>query len=280
MAGADPDPGSSRAGKGGRGRALGGRLRAGWRSLWLRRRLEVRAALVLVLGILVLAATEVVIAVQQLREQSAVTELTTARAVQVDNLNLQVAMVNQDTGLLGYAATGQHAFLEPYDLGRAQQGSLLRSLDRRSRGTQFRRAVADVETSAAAWSAWAATRKAAVDAAGGPAIDEAADRQGESAFNRFRAADARLTVLVENRLLPSETAAAAAHQSVRNALLVGGSIVSFTLLLLSAILVTSTLRPIAQVAATVDKLASGTPVVIPGTQRWDEVGTLARALEH
>src|SRR5207237_5268572 len=134
-------------------------------------------------------------------------------------------MVDQETGLRGYAATGQPVFLEPYESGRPQVGPLLRALQRQSRGTRFAAAVDVVQVKAGGWFDWATMRKAQVDVARAPVVDTPADEAGKAEFDEFRVADDHLATLLQDQLQPLLAAAAASRQRVVNALVVGGPLV-------------------------------------------------------
>src|SRR5437868_7428356 len=144
MAGLGPELRSSQRGGRGTWAAVSGLLLPGQRPRWPQLGLQLQARLAMAVGMLVLLITAAVIAASLVAEAGDVGQLGRTRGLQVDNLQLEVAMVDQETGVRGYAATGQPVFLQPYESGRAQLGPLLRTLERESRGTRFAAAVLDV----------------------------------------------------------------------------------------------------------------------------------------
>src|ERR1700730_6469955 len=75
-------------------------------------------------------------------------------ALQVDQNNILLAMVNQETGLRGYIATDNTVFLVPYTTGRTQYLLAVRQMKDQALGSDLSEtttALAHVEKRANAW---------------------------------------------------------------------------------------------------------------------------------
>jgi signal transduction histidine kinase len=92
----------------------------------------------------------------------AIVRLSNARNVVLDRngpavlaqMQLETALVNQESGLRGYALTGREQFLDPYRSGRSAERDQLRELERLTTGddmAQARRDTARVRARARAW---------------------------------------------------------------------------------------------------------------------------------
>jgi signal transduction histidine kinase len=131
----------------------------------------------------------------------AITRLSHARALVVDRLDpattaalrLSNAFVNEETGVRGYALTGQAQFLAPYRSGRRDERASLAALRRLApmgEDPQVRTDADAVEAAAARWRArYAAPGIARV--ARGARLSSAASRTGKRLFDNVRANLAR-----------------------------------------------------------------------------------------
>src|SRR2546429_4579543 len=249
-------------------------------AVWRRpQQLRSQAALALLLGLLVLVTLLAATFIALNREQDASGRLQQARVVQVDNLQLLIAMGDQETALRGYAGTGQATFLETYRSGREEQRRQLDQLVAEARGTGSEAAVAQVQATAGVWSEWADGREAAIEAARGPVAAPAADQHGAALFASFRAADDRLTGELSRLVERGMDGLAGSRAQARGAVLFGGPVVLVCLLALASLLLFSTLGPVQELARTAERLAAGARAGVPHVERRDEVGTLARALQ-
>jgi signal transduction histidine kinase len=173
--------------------------------------------------------------------------------------HLLAAMVDQETGVRGYALSGDDGFLAPYNTGRPATAAALAQLDRLTRDTPSLRAnVHGVALAAREWEtgyAEVTIRQVQQDPA--RARDRLTVGAGKRRFDAFRAALARL----ESRLVPARQAARQRlDHSARTTLLwvLGTGIV----VLLSVAGVAATLRgvivqPLATLAAGVRRVAGG-----------------------
>jgi signal transduction histidine kinase len=162
--------------------------RAGWT---LRRRLSLTFAL---LGVLVVAGTGAA--------AGALARLNSAQHRQVDRLDpaiqtstdLFISLVNQETGLRGFALTHQEQFLTPYLTGRAATDADLGLLRTRVAGEpRIRRDVDALANAARAWqTSYAVPAVAIIKATPRNQIPRVEFTRGKSLFDRVRAAYDRM----------------------------------------------------------------------------------------
>jgi signal transduction histidine kinase len=189
---------------------------------------------------------------------------------------LGTAFLNQETGVRGYALSGQRAFLAPYTEGLAEQQHEIAALHRLLGGMPAASAdLALVVTRADAWrSSYAAPTIRQVSASGKP-IAGATAGQGKADFDRLRRALAALQAD-----LASERARATASLSHSAALLNGISIgIGVALLLAVTALALGlhrfVIRPLSRLAAETGQAADGDfehPVTAAGPLEVRTVG--------
>jgi signal transduction histidine kinase len=132
----------------------------------------------------------------------ALTQLGAAHAVMVDQLDpallnaqaLSVALINQETGIRGFAATGNQDFLVPYQQGRQQEDTALEILRRLSAAEPRPELTTDLNailSRALAWRADYAQPTIAAVIASGPAGVKVDPALGKARFDAVRAALAR-----------------------------------------------------------------------------------------
>ena len=203
-----------------------------------------------------------------------------ARVTEIEALRLEKGMVDQESGLRGYKLTGQPDFLQPYLVGRTEVATASAALEREETRPAGKRQLKDLEASVASWQAWAQGQVAIVDA-NGPAVDVAASQQGEALFDRFRSQSSAYQGGLD-------AAAAGADARARS------QSIEFLAVLLALVLAgiaalaifatrffRATLSPLVRLVDVAAQLAAGgkgIAVAIPGTERRDEVGRLARSL--
>jgi diguanylate cyclase (GGDEF)-like protein len=114
--------------------------------------------------------------------------------------DLLTAMLDQETGLRGYALTGRHDFLQPYQLGKAEfERALQRAGAGPGREPVTMALVRDLTATARQWQANARTAVDQVDRRGPLAISIDNAVQRKALMNRFRKQDAALRRHVERR---------------------------------------------------------------------------------
>ena len=200
-----------------------------------------------------------------------------ARQLQLHVETLSDAMVNQETGVRGYAATGDRQFLGPYNEGRAEAPTLLHQIKLEMPPAKRSQLLA-LNDSIMAWQKWAEMRVTEIAASGNPLNIEQVV-QGEQLFDRYRTVDLALDKTAA-QLAAAELASAATWA---NAQLLS-SIVALALTLgiiglLGGLFTRSILRPLRGLVMAAIGLAAGAPAAIQTLQRDDEVGDLGRALE-
>lgn len=150
------------------------------RVVWtLRRRLGVVfAAFALLTGVTAVAGATV------LAERSAATQQLQGRVEPARTLltELQVAMIDQETGQRGYVITGDPSFLVPYDQGIEDADALLAELATLlTAGPQSAASLREVESALQAWREQAAEPEIAATRAGGAGAAADLVASGEAA---------------------------------------------------------------------------------------------------
>ena len=230
------------------------------------------------LALLLMTATGVFVYQSASSAAALVRDSESAQQTQRDNLQLLVGMVNQETGIRGYAATGSPVFLEPYSNGKQQSNQALADLDRETRNSSLASLLPQVEETRSEWEAWAENRVHHVQQLPVPAIDPITEQQGKRLFDAFRAADDQLAKAAGDRAASTAAQAARRQAALPVALVVGGAAAGGVLLLLMLMLSTLVFRPLLALSRSAERLAEGKDAAVPGVDRRDEVGQLARAL--
>ena len=114
--------------------------------------------------------------------------------------DLLTAMLDQETGLRGYALTGDKAFLRPYELGKDDFRRALQEA-RAAFGREHVTAglLSGLESTARRWQAYGRSAVAQVDHRGPRAIDLGNARKRKVLMDDFRKQDAALREHVEQR---------------------------------------------------------------------------------
>jgi signal transduction histidine kinase/CHASE3 domain sensor protein/ActR/RegA family two-component response regulator len=207
------------------------------------------------------------------RETSAVTQL-----ADFDHHNLQLfdALLNQETGVHGYALTGNPVFLDPYQLGRKQFLEAEKAITGKTPEGAVN-LVADERKAAADWQQWAQTRIDLVSANGSGGLP--ADAEGKRLVDAFRSKwtalnqhDARL----EQAANASLAGQLSRQQSTRS---IGWFAVMAALAALATVIFFRILRPLMRQSQAALELDGETLIEIPGRGRRDEIGQLAGTLD-
>ena len=184
------------------------------------------------------------------------------RAVLVDRLDpaalsasrLEAALLDQETGIRGYALAGLPAFLEPYQQGRADEVAQTAALRGLLASAETRADLDDVEAAAARWHAVFADPVVAATSARAPLPDP---RLGKATFDRVRAT----TDTLVGRLSTERDAARAAVDSAAATLrLVAILVIVLLAIGLAALLAwlhRAVVRPTERLAAEVREVADG-----------------------
>ncbi len=200
------------------------------------------------------------------------------RQIELANSALLVGMVNQETGLRGYANSADRTFLEPYVLGASEVKTELSKLGATVQDAALRRELTSQQSAAQAWQAWAEQAKSAVDASSGAARDVTRAQQGKALFDRFRAANGNFQAAVDDQVGLALVDARTGLRTGFYLLFAAGVVAAVILAILGWTLTRTTLAPVARLAASARDLAAGRPTRLVANERSDEVGDLSRAL--
>jgi signal transduction histidine kinase len=235
-----------------RARALAARLTAGWP---LRRIFAVGVVIASLFSVLAIAIGG-----------AALANLASARDRVVNKIDpaafrtsqLEVAFLNQETGVRGYALSAQRIFLQPYTDGLAQQQREVSALHRLLTGMPAAQAsLAQVVSRAATWRAsYAAPTIRQVSASGQPVVSPAAG-QGKADFDSLRS---ELNSLQADLTSERRQAVSALNNSATtlDAICVGIGIALLVVLIVLAFgLERSVIRPLSRLAADARQVADG-----------------------
>jgi signal transduction histidine kinase len=219
---------------------------------------------VLTVGALVaLSALSVVASIVSLQR------LGDARTLLVDRLDpsvldaerLSTALVDQETGVRGFALTGEERFLEPYRRGRRDAARSLFNLQDRSRQegvAQLRDDLGEVQRLAGDWQrTFAGPIIAGRRRGDDPELGRQAAGAGKASFDRLRAS---LTRMQRNLVSASADARRRLHANGRNvfALAVGSGLLLLVTVLASGLVLRHVVvAPLQQLAGRVRRVARG-----------------------
>jgi signal transduction histidine kinase len=192
--------------------------------------------------------------------------------------NLYRAMLDQETGARGYTITGDRAFLQPYDEGRAAAPLLseqLRELTRDDDGLVQQ--LGAIEAASARWSSQAAQRQ--VELVGSGRQDEAIDLVksgiGKRLFGDVRTQLETLIEDIDERRLASATAVDR-RVSWLGGIAIGGALVALAAsLLIWWVVRRSVSTPLDRLRRETSAVAAGeldTPITRGGPMEIDELG--------
>ena len=240
-------------------------------------RLSLRSRAAILLVAVLLVVTGVFGALALSGQAVADASSSAARIQQYDDatLGFRTGLADQESGLRGFALSGDARFLEPYTGGEAMVAAELGSLKQMSL-PQNAGLLSAAEKDASAWQAWAVARVASIKSAGpGP---NPSDLEGKRLFDAFRADFARLDSHDNNLLLASGSELTHQLQLQREIRTVGWLLVLGALVGLGGLIFFAILRPLRAQAEAVGDLEGPSDREIPGLGRRDEVGRLASAL--
>jgi signal transduction histidine kinase len=226
-----------------------------------------------------------------IRNAFALHNLSVARAELIDELgptalaanDVEIAMLDQETGLRGYVLSGERSFLEPFTAGRRDAEAALETMRSQLRFDSVKPFRPEIEAIAAATHAWELdyADRAIADVSANPGGERsvAQVQAGKARFDRFRASVDRLN----ERLSP-------ARADARGALSDNATVVWFWILftafviLVSLAFVARTLRrqlvlPLQALASRVRDVARGDYEREVTSEGADEVRGLAEDIE-
>jgi len=196
----------------------------------------------------------------------ALTDLSSARNRVVQNLDpaayqasqLYVALLDQETGVRGYALSAQRSFLEPYTAGRAAEQDALRRLRPVLAGLPFARgALAQVVRKADDWRAnYAAPAIAQVASTGKPPAGADVQR-GKADFDSIRASMTTLQGDISAQRQRSEVALTHAAGTLDGSFIGIAAGLLLVVILLTLGVRNAAIRPLARLAGDVRQIADG-----------------------
>ena len=225
-----------------------------------RHTLTARLTALLVAAALLLTAVAIVAAVTAHANSNAVDAVfNDISPLRTDSQELQVAVLDQETGVRGYAIDGTAASRAPYADGLAQQKALI--ADMRAHVGDHKQVAADLDALQARVDAWrsaiAAPVIAKVDAGDAPGALTMLNSAGTTLFDAVRAAVDKLQLNVQSL---RDTAVGNLKRSTRQifwALVAAAVIVLVTALVLGWLLRRLVTSPVHRLAASVRLVAAG-----------------------
>ena len=198
--------------------------------------------------------------------------------------SLVSAMVNQETGVRGYLVSGDAGFLGPYEAGQKQfQAAAAKVGSLTSDNAKQQKRLDQVKAFANDWATNIAQREIALmkdPATQAKARELEASGAGKKAMDGLRAVVQEMDAEERSLLTVRAAAAEAASGNATLSMLIGG-LVTLLLSLVGAFGVAfAVTRPIQRITTEMGILAKGdTSVVVSGTERKDEIGAMAQAVQ-
>jgi methyl-accepting chemotaxis protein len=195
-------------------------------------------------------------------------------------------MTDAETGMRGYAVTGQEPYLEPYQTGTAAVERNLKEVRQLTSDNHSQQVRLDsLEPLAAQAMAWMAEVNDAVKAKGPEAGRQLiATGKGKQLMDAVRGVieDMRTGEKGEIPLLKNRTDAADASVQALHITIIGGTIAAIVVLTLAAFIITRNISiPLKEITATAERIAEGDlSVKVFSNQRRDEVGVLAQTFSR
>src|SRR5882762_7080572 len=115
-----------------------------------------------------------------------------AQLLQTHEKQFAIGLLNQETGELETALTGQTQYLEPYQLGVSQMAAARLYLDSASPDSSTLAKLSAMEAAAGNWQAFAYARLSAIGSSG-PSPSPTSDQEGKRLFDAFRSAESDLS---------------------------------------------------------------------------------------
>ncbi len=189
---------------------------------------------------------------------------------------LDAGLLDQETGIRGYALAGQPAFLEPFAEGRAEETQQTAALRGLLASDESRRDLDAVGAATAQWHASYADPVTAAVAARAPLPDA---QTGKVAFDRVRAASDTLTGRLSAERAAARSAVDAAADTVRLVGLLVAVLLAVGLAALLRWLRRVVVRPTERLAAEVREVARGDVARHVTVRGPREISALARDVE-
>lgn len=242
--------------------------------------------LLVVLGVILVITSALVESTLQRVEQQNRMISQRLQPASVEARGLLASVINQETGQRGYVITGDEGFLEPYRRGQTDTTRRLGGL--RTAFTDDRavaHAIDEVDTSVERWREVGAQPEIAARRAGDvkTANGLVLEGTGKRAFGDVRRKVEALQSLIDERVDDARTNAATDSRTLRNGLLASGGLRLGLLLAAALLLRRWVLLPIADLRASMRRVAGGdleVPVQVAGPAEVAAIGTDAESMRR
>ena len=193
---------------------------------------------------------------------------------------VELAMVNQETGFRGFLISGDTKFLEPYHASEAMFGRAIADLRREVVNSDQQIRVEGIAKAGQAWQHYAATAIAAVN---GGTMDDARDHEaagaGKAQMDAVRTALDQFKETARARFDDRQAEQNRTLAVIKYVSLIGGVGLIALAIAAVAFLMRSIVLPLRRLTETTTRLAKGDLAAeLTETERGDETGALARAI--
>jgi signal transduction histidine kinase len=200
-------------------------------------------------------------------------------------LALENALVNEETGLRGFALSGESSFLQPYDSGRLAERAAYRELEARAHtvGPPLPGDIARVRSAADAWRA-TYVAPTLIEPNLTRSQEVAIDLRGKRVFDRVRSSLRRLEQTLDVRDVSARDALEDAAGRLQTLLILAGILIIGAVLAAGVILRRTITRPLARLGSEARRVAGGefeTPLTVEqGPRELAQVGAEIDAMRR
>jgi signal transduction histidine kinase len=200
-------------------------------------------------------------------------------------LALENALVNEETGLRGFALSGESSFLQPYDSGRLAERAAYKELEARAHtvGPPLPGDVARVRSAADAWRA-TYVAPTLIEPNLTRSQEVAIDLRGKRVFDRVRSSLLRLEQTLDVRDVSARDALESAAGRLQTLLILAGILILGAVLAAGVILRRTVTRPLARLGLEARRVAGGefeTPLTVEqGPRELAQVGAEIDAMRR
>jgi len=191
-------------------------------------------------------------------------------------------MGSQESGVRGFVMTGDEDFLDPYKFGRQGYDDAFGALSRLLTAPEDRKQLDAMADIVGHWRSEIADREIAwmrQPGSAAKALDQEKQAAGKWWTDQFTAVTEHLRQALDQRLAERRSTLARAERRLKILAVGAGIAVALVSLATSLVLRQSITRPVVEMTAAMNGLAEGhTDVHIPGAERKDEIGAMAKAV--
>ncbi len=193
---------------------------------------------------------------------------------------VELVMVNQETGLRGFLISGDAKFLEPYRASEARFGQAVADLRQQVTAADQQNRVEAIAKAGQAWQHYAEAEIAAVN---GGKMDDARDREaggaGKTQMDAVRAELDRFNDTARARFSARQAEQNKTLATIKYVSLAGGGVLIALAAAAVLFLMRGIVLPLQKLTTTTTRLAAGDLAAeITESERGDETGALARAI--